>query len=71
MKHGSKWLGWSGGRPADVVFTAGATEANNLALLGLVEGNVGNRSRVLVSAVEHASVLESARWLAGQGLAEG
>ena len=59
-----------GGRPGGVVFTAGATEANNLALQGLVEGEVGGRSRVLVSAVEHASVLEPARWLAGQGLAK-
>ena len=59
-----------GGRPGGVVFTAGATEANNLVLRGLVEGQEGSRSRVLVSAVEHASVLESARWLAGQGLAK-
>ena len=59
-----------GGRAGGVVFTAGATEANNLALRGLVEGEGGGRSRVLVSAVEHASVLEPARWLAGQGLAK-
>ena len=59
-----------GGRPGGVVFTAGATEANNLVLRGLVEGEAGSRSRVLVSAVEHASVLEPARWLAGQGLAK-
>ena len=59
-----------GGRPGGVVFTAGATEANNLALGGIVEGEEGGRSRVLVAAVEHASVLEPARWLAGQGLAK-
>jgi len=59
-----------GGRPGGVVFTAGATEANNLALQGVVDGEDGSRSRVLVSAVEHASVLEPARWLAGQGLAK-
>ena len=58
------------GRAGGVVFTAGATEANNLALQGVVEGEEGSRSRVLVSAVEHASVLEPARWLAGQGLAK-
>lgn len=59
-----------GGRPGGVVFTAGATEANNLALQGVVDRENGSRSRVLVSAVEHASVLEPARWLAGQGLAK-
>ena len=59
-----------GGKPGGVVFTAGATEANNLALQGVVEGEESSRSRVLVSAVEHASVLEPARWLAGQGRAK-
>lgn len=62
--------GLVGGRPGDVVFTAGATEANNLALRGVVEGEHGNRSRVLVSAVEHASVLETVRWIDAQGLAK-
>jgi len=41
-------------RPEDVVFTSGGTEANNLALRG------SRRPRVLVSAVEHPSVLEAA-----------
>ncbi|MCY4368322.1 MAG: cysteine desulfurase family protein [bacterium] len=59
-----------GGRAGGVVFTAGATEANNLALRGVAEAAESSRSRVLVSAVEHASVLEPARWLAGQGLAK-
>ena len=62
--------GLVGGRPGGVVFTAGATEANNLALRGIVEGEEGSRSRVLVSGVEHASVLEPARWLAERGLAK-
>ena len=44
----------AGAVPAMVVFTGGGTEANNLALRGC------GRSRVLVSAVEHPSVLEAA-----------
>ena len=59
-----------GGRPSDVVFTAGATEANNLALRGIAEASVEHRTRILVSAVEHASVSETARWLHEQGLAK-
>ena len=59
-----------GGRPAHVVFTAGATEANNLALSGMVAGRPAARGRILVSAVEHASVREAARWLNAQSLAE-
>lgn len=42
-----------GARPAGVVLTSGGTEANNLAIGG------SKRTRVLVSAVEHASVLKS------------
>ena len=57
-----------GGRPGGVVFTAGATEANNLALRGAVEAAPDGRRRVLVSAVEHASVARTARWLADCGL---
>lgn len=57
-----------GGRPSNVLFTAGATEANNLALRGAVEGAPANRPRILVSAVEHASVLQTARWLDEHGL---
>ena len=59
-----------GGRPSDVVFTAGATEANNLVLRGVVEAADEQRSRILVSAVEHASVSEAARWLNEQGMAK-
>ena len=57
-----------GGRPGGVVFTAGATEANNLALRGAVEAGPEDRRRMLVSAVEHASVARTARWLADCGL---
>ncbi len=47
----------AGARPGEVVFTSGATEANNLALLGAVpEG-----WPVLASAIEHPSVLECHR----------
>ena len=43
-----------GALPAEVVFTSGGTEANNMALDG------SGRKRVLVSAVEHDSVLKAA-----------
>lgn len=59
-----------GGRAADVVFTAGATEANNLALRGATEGARGDRRRILISAVEHASIHQAARSLSDQGLAK-
>ena len=57
-----------GGRASGVVFTSGATEANNLALQGAVEAAPEGRRRLLVSAVEHASVAGTARVLADCGL---
>ena len=48
----------------EVVFTSGATEANNLALLGLARRAPEGRRRILVSAIEHKCVLASARTLA-------
>ena len=59
-----------GGRSSDVVFTAGATEANNLALHGAVLAAPADRPRILISAVEHASVRETAQWLSDQGIAK-
>ena len=48
----------------EVVFTSGATEANNLALLGLGRRAPVNRHRILVSAIEHKCVLGAAGALA-------
>ena len=47
-----------GARPAEVVFTAGATEANNLAVQGVMRQFP--KGEVLVSAIEHESVLAPA-----------
>ena len=48
-----------GARPGSVVFTSGGTEANALALLGAIEAGLVNR--LIVSAIEHDSVLETAK----------
>lgn len=57
-----------GFRSTDVIFTAGATEANNLALQGLTSSSTSSSPiRVLISAVEHASVTKTAEWLASAG----
>ena len=52
-----------GARPAEIVFTSGATEANNLALRGVVRPP----ARLVTTAIEHASVLETARALEADG----
>ena len=52
-----------GADPDEVIFTSGATEANNLALLGLGRRAPPTRRRVLVSAIEHKCVLAAAKSL--------
>ncbi|MBI1657660.1 MAG: cysteine desulfurase [Thaumarchaeota archaeon] len=51
---------------SDVVFTSGATEANNLALTGLRSG-LGRTIRILAGATEHKSVLQTCATLADAG----
>lgn len=53
-----------GAEPDEIIFTSGATEANNLALLGLAGRRADHRrNRILVSAIEHKSVLAAADFL--------
>lgn len=54
----SEVAGWLGAKAAEVVFTAGATEANNLAIQGVMRAFPDGE--VLVGATEHESVLEPA-----------
>lgn len=55
--------GLIGADPDEIVFTSGATEANNLALLGSARRAPQSRRRILVSAIEHKCVLAAARAL--------
>lgn len=62
--------GLIGAAPSEITFTSGATEANNLAILGVARAARGlgsKRKRVLVSAVEHKAVLEPAHALLSEG----
>lgn len=59
-----------GFRPLDVAFSGGGTEANNLCVLGLAEGRrrqARTRRRVVISAIEHDSVLDLAPELKARG----
>ncbi|MDX3097425.1 cysteine desulfurase family protein [Streptomyces sp. ME19-03-3] len=56
-----------GARPSEIVFTAGGTEADNLAVKGLYWARRDadpRRTRVLASPVEHHAVLDAVDWLA-------
>jgi cysteine desulfurase len=55
-----------GAGPAEVVFTAGGTEADNLAVKGLYWARTAadpRRRRILAGAVEHHAVLDAVQWL--------
>jgi cysteine desulfurase len=54
--------GMLGCRASEVTFTSGGTESDNLALKGIALGQPRGR-HIVVSAVEHPAVLESAAWL--------
>jgi len=55
-------------RPGEIVFTSGGTEADNLALAGIARANPRGR-HVVVSAIEHPAVLETAKALRAEGFA--
>lgn len=55
-----------GCRPAEVIFTSGGTEADNIALKGIAwdqRDKDPKRTRILISAVEHHAILDPAHWL--------
>ncbi|MEJ6555261.1 cysteine desulfurase family protein [Microbacterium esteraromaticum] len=55
-----------GRRASEVVFTSGGTEANNLAVKGVVLGSAHEppaRRRLITTPIEHASILHSAEYL--------
>ena len=57
-----------GAKPAEVVFTSGGTEADNLALWGSVMASNQSRKHVITTAIEHHAVLNAAQALEKQGI---
>lgn len=58
-----------GAQPEEIVFTATGSEANNLAIVGAMAALASpERRRVVTSAVEHNSVLETVHFLERRGL---
>ncbi|MBY4130975.1 cysteine desulfurase DndA [Rhodococcus fascians] len=58
----------AGAKPDEVIFTSGATESNNLAILGLEEaGRASSRMHIVTTQIEHKAVLEPIRELGRRG----
>ena len=58
-----------GADPAEIVFTSGGTEADNLALRGVLAARDGEADGIVTSAIEHHAVLDTARDLEARGRA--
>lgn len=56
-----------GASPKEIVFTSGATESNNLALIGAAKGQAGKGKHIVTTAIEHKAVLEAAEHLVELG----
>lgn len=52
--------------PREIVWTSGATESDNLAIKGAVAGKAS--AHVITSVIEHKAVLDTCKWLEGQGV---
>lgn len=56
-----------GAKPTEIIFTSSATESNNLALKGIAFANKDKGNHIIISSIEHACIMESAKWLERQG----
>lgn len=56
-----------GARASEIRFTSGGSEADNAALKGIALANQAKGNHVVISAIEHHAVLESAHWLERRG----
>jgi cysteine desulfurase len=53
--------------PQEIIFTGSGTESDNLALFGVARANRMHGNHIIISAVEHKAVLESAKQLEREG----
>jgi cysteine desulfurase len=57
-----------GAKPAEIVFTSGGTEADNLAIFGVIAASNSPRKHAITTAIEHHAVLQACQALEKQGV---
>ncbi len=68
LKHARRVIASKlGAQEEEIFFTSGGTEANNLALFGAAEAKKRSGRKIVVSSVEHSSVIEAAKYLEQNG----
>lgn len=63
----AKVAGLIGSRSEEIVFTAGGTEADNMALIGVANAMRSRGNHIITTAIEHHAIIETARFLAKNG----
>lgn len=58
-----------GAKPSEIVFTSGGTEADNLAILGVVKASNAPNKHVITTSIEHHAVLQTCQALEKEGIA--
>ncbi len=53
--------------PSEIIFTSGGSEGNNMAIKGVAFGHMADKGHIIVSRIEHSSVLEPIAWLESIG----
>jgi cysteine desulfurase len=56
-----------GAQPDEIIFTSGATESNNLALLGIARANAHRGRHIVTTRIEHKAVLDPCKQLEREG----